>query len=245
MATAINGIEKKVSADLTVSGRTVTAPAGYYASDAFKMVAEGALSNVGIQIGTITKRNGKRAIPLTPYAIVKAEDAGYIHAGTGKGEMIYIITSDLVSGTLPITENGTYDVTDNASVSVNIPQPIEWDTWVFKDSIACYLSSYTNMSFEAPMYLADGRFVAAIYPSYYDSGSTDHGSLTYYIGTAEEVEVYTYEDYGSTDTWTESTYKTIKVPSYVRNYAYGSTSGSFYNYRQFYKFLQDTAALQT
>lgn len=70
MASNISGIPKKSSADLSVSGATVTAPAGYYASAASKSVAtvEQAQPVISVDSGGLIKA-------------VATQSAGYVAAG--------------------------------------------------------------------------------------------------------------------------------------------------------------------
>lgn len=68
---AVVGIPSKTSDDLTVSGATVTVPAGYYASQASKSIATGALLNPTINnsTGVVTAQVGT---------------SGYLASGTSK-----------------------------------------------------------------------------------------------------------------------------------------------------------------
>lgn len=242
MAAAINGIEKKSSSDLVVSGGIVTAPAGYYEAPAMGFAESGTVQ------APIVERRGISNATITLRAKVTVKE-GYVSGGNIVGPYEYVSASELVSGTLSITSNGTRDVTKYASVNVNVPQPIEWDTWVFKDNIVGYLDLPDIAAFCIPALLLDGRLVTGIDTYYYDTGSTDNGYMRYYIGgSASATEVYTYADYGSTNTWVSNTYKTIKVPSYVRLFASVTppyTGSPPYMYKRLYEFLSGAATRQT
>ena len=101
-------IVTKSSSDLTASGATVTAPAGYYATAATKSVASGSVS------ASATKSISSHTATVTPSASVTA---GYISIGA-TGTAVTVSASELVSGTLAIDSSGTKDVTNYASASV-------------------------------------------------------------------------------------------------------------------------------
>ena len=109
-----SGITQRTSSDLSASGATVTAPSGYYASNATKTVASGTEGTP-----TATKGNvSNHAISVTPSV---TNSAGYISGGTRTGTAVSVSASELVSGNLPITQNGNnIDVTNYATVSVNV-----------------------------------------------------------------------------------------------------------------------------
>lgn len=109
-----SGIEQRDETDLTVSGATVTVPAGYYAENESKSVSSG-------NAGTPTATKGSvsnHSIAVTPSV---SNTAGYITSGTKTGTAVTVSASELVSGTKSITANGTEDVTNYATVTVAIP----------------------------------------------------------------------------------------------------------------------------
>ena len=106
-------IASKTSSDLTASGATVTAPAGYYASNASKSVASGTAGTPTATKGTVSNH----AVSVTPSV---TNTTGYITGSTKTGTAVSVSASELVSGTKSITENGTVDVTNYASASVNV-----------------------------------------------------------------------------------------------------------------------------
>ncbi len=99
------------SDDLTVSGATVTTPAGYYAEQASKSVASGTAGTPTATKGTVSNHS----IAVTPSV---TNTTGYITGGTKNGTAVTVSASELVSGTLSITSSGTKDVTNYASASV-------------------------------------------------------------------------------------------------------------------------------
>lgn len=119
-----SGITRRSSSDLTVSTYTVTAPAGYYESDASRMVALGGVQTPTISAGTVFNH----AIKLSPFVTYST---GYISGGNKTGEQMTISASDLVSGSQTITDNGTVDVTNLAQVVVNVASPVKTATGTF------------------------------------------------------------------------------------------------------------------
>lgn len=70
-------IPSKSSSDMTVDGKTVTAPAGHYASDGVKSVADGSVTpNLTASGGVIGDTASSYPITLTPKATVNA--SGYV-----------------------------------------------------------------------------------------------------------------------------------------------------------------------
>ena len=109
-----SAIDRNESDDLTVSGATVTVPAGYYASQATKTVSSGTEGTPTATKGTVSNN----AVSVTP-SVTNSE--GYISGGTHTGTAVSVSASELVSGTKSITENGTgIDVTNYANVDVSV-----------------------------------------------------------------------------------------------------------------------------
>lgn len=106
-----SGITQRDSTDLTASGATVTAPAGYYAEAASKSVASGSAGTPTATKGTVSSHS----VSVTPSV---TNTTGYITGGTLTGTAVTVSASELVSGTKSITSSGTTDVTNYASASV-------------------------------------------------------------------------------------------------------------------------------
>lgn len=109
----VGNIATKTASDLSASGATVTVPAGYYASQATKSVASGTAGTPTASKGTVSNHQ----VTVTPSV---TNTTGYITGGTKTGTGIIIKASDLVSGSQTVSENGTYDVTNLASMIVNV-----------------------------------------------------------------------------------------------------------------------------
>lgn len=104
---------RRTSSDLTASGAMVTAPAGYYASSASKAVASGTAGTPTASKGAVNNNS----INVTPSV---TNTTGYIAGSTITGTAVSVSASELVSGSQTVTDNGTYDVTNLASVTVNV-----------------------------------------------------------------------------------------------------------------------------
>ncbi len=107
-------VNTRSSSDLTVSGATVTAPAGYYGSAASASVASGTAGTPTATKGSVSNHS----ITVTPSV---TNTTGYITGGTKNGTAVTVSASELVSGSQTITTNGTVNVTNLASVDVEIP----------------------------------------------------------------------------------------------------------------------------
>lgn len=107
------GIDRRDSTDLTASGATVTAPSGYYASQATKSVAIGTAGTPTAIKGTVSNH----AVTVTPSV---TNTTGYITGSTKTGTAVSVSASELVSGSQTITSNQTVDVTNLAEVVVNV-----------------------------------------------------------------------------------------------------------------------------
>ena len=108
-----SSISRNSSSDLTVSDATVNVPSGYYSEDAIASVASGTAGTPKATKGTVSNH----AVSITPSV---TNTTGYITGGTKNGTAVSVSASELVSGTLSVTSNGTKDVTNYASVNVNV-----------------------------------------------------------------------------------------------------------------------------
>ena len=107
-------LTKRDSSDLSASGATVTAPAGYYPSSATITISSGTAGTPVATKGAVSNNS----ISVTPSV---TNSTGYITGGTINGTAVTVTASELVSGNLPITSNGNnIDVTNYQTVSVNV-----------------------------------------------------------------------------------------------------------------------------
>ena len=108
-------IPTKSQTDLTVSGDTVTVPAGYYAGNTSKSVNPGSAGTPTATKGTVSNHS----VSVTPSV---SNTTGYITGGTKTGTAVTVSASELVSGNKAISSNGTgIDVANYATVSVAVP----------------------------------------------------------------------------------------------------------------------------
>ena len=108
-------ITRRTSSSLTASGATVTVPAGYYATQATKTIANGTAGTPTATKGTVSNNS----ISVTPSV---TNTTGYITGSTKIGTAVTVSASELVSGNKSIISNGTnIDVTNYATVSVAVP----------------------------------------------------------------------------------------------------------------------------
>lgn len=111
----VNGTAVTVSASELVSGTLNVTSAGTkdvtnYASASIPSGTEGTPTATK---GTVSNHS----VSVTPSV---TNTSGFISGGTKNGTAVTVSASELVSGTLSVTENGTKDVTNYASVNVNL-----------------------------------------------------------------------------------------------------------------------------
>ena len=108
-------VNTRSSSSLSVSGATVTAPSGYYASSASASVASGTEGTPSATKGTVSDHS----VTVTPSV---TNTAGYISGGTHTGTGVTVTVSELESGTKNITANGTgISVSGYSAVNVAVP----------------------------------------------------------------------------------------------------------------------------
>lgn len=141
-------VNLRSSLDLTASGATVTAPSGYYSSNASKSVASGTEGTPTATKGAVNNHT----IDVTPSV---TNSAGYISGGTHSGTAVSVSASELVSGSETKTANGTYDVTDLAELVVNVAggSGLEYETGTYTPTsdIARPTISWSKTHTEAPV----------------------------------------------------------------------------------------------
>ena len=98
-------IETKDATDMTVSGATVTAPAGYYSSASSKSVANGSATAPATISGTsATLSTGTNTITLSKsISVTPVVTAGYVSAGTAGNASVSLTASVTTKAAATIT----------------------------------------------------------------------------------------------------------------------------------------------
>ena len=117
------------SGDLTVSGATVTAPAGYYSSSASASVASGSATAPATVSGTsATVSTGTNTLTLSKtVSVPPVVSAGYVSAGTAGNSDVSLTAAVTTKGAATITP-GTSNQTIAAGTYLTGAQTIEGDS---------------------------------------------------------------------------------------------------------------------
>lgn len=105
-------IESKSASDLTVSGATVTVPAGHYASQATKSVSSGSATAPASISGTsATVSTGTNTLTLSKtVSVTPTVTAGYVSSGTAGNSAVSLtasVTTKTAATITPTTSNQT------------------------------------------------------------------------------------------------------------------------------------------
>lgn len=129
-------ITTKSSSDLTVSGATVTAPAGYYSTSASKTVASGSATAPATISGTSASiSTGTNTITLAKTVSVTPDvTSGYISSGTASNSSVSLTASVTTKGATTYTP-GTSDQTIASGTYITGTQTISGDANLVSSSI--------------------------------------------------------------------------------------------------------------
>ena len=109
-------LQTKTNINPSTSSQTITADSGY---DGLSSVQINAMPTGTAGTPTATKGTvSNHSVTVTPSV---TNSTGYITGGTKTGTAVTVSASELVSGTLSLSDNGTADCTNYASVNVSIP----------------------------------------------------------------------------------------------------------------------------
>lgn len=100
-----SGVSRRTSSDLTASGATVTAPAGYYESAATKSVASGSATAPATISGTAaTVSTGNNTLTLTKsVSVIPSVTAGYVSSGTAGNSSVSLTANVTTKGAATYT----------------------------------------------------------------------------------------------------------------------------------------------
>ena len=98
---------------ITLNGDTINVLDGYYPLPLSKTIDTSMIPYPTATKGTVSNHS----VYVTPHISL---DTGYYLSGSESGTPVKVSASELVSGSQTITQNGTVDVTNLASVSVNV-----------------------------------------------------------------------------------------------------------------------------
>lgn len=148
--------DKTVTPSTTSQTVTPTSKAYYLNSVTVDAMPSGTAGTPTATKGTVSNHS----VSVTPSV---TNTTGYITGGTKSGTAVSVSASELVSGTLPITQNGTTDVTNYASVNVSVPSSGE-DVPVFTLDISTNPPTPTcNKTFaECEAYISSNNTVAIL-----------------------------------------------------------------------------------
>ena len=122
-------IATKTSSDLTASGATVTAPAGYYASNASKSVSSGSATAPATISGTSASvSTGANTITLAKtISVTPTVSAGYVSSGTAGNSSVSLTASVTTKGATTYTPT-TSDQTIASGTYLTGAQTIKGDS---------------------------------------------------------------------------------------------------------------------
>lgn len=215
-----SGVARKSSSDLTASGATVTAPAGYYSSPASKSVASGTAGTPTATKGTVSNHS----VSVIPSV---TNTTGYITGSTKTGTPVTVSASELVSGSETKTENGTYDVTNLASLVVNVSGSASKNAQVVQGTTRTNSSTATAIGAELTV------SKTGTYDIYYScmrtntSSSYTWATRLYIDGTAQGTENTTWSNNIQN---THLTRVSLTVNQKLRVYGRETRGSSYYVY---------------
>lgn len=183
-----SGIARKSSTDLSASGATVTAPAGYYSAAASKSVASGSAtgpsslsgSSATVSTGTNTLTLTKTGITTTPTV-----SAGYVSSATTSTATVALTASVTTKAAATITP-GTTNQTITSGTYLTGTQTISGDS----DLVAANIKTGVQIFSVTGSYTSDATAAAGDIvntKTAYVNGSKITGNLVinkYYTGTS-------------------------------------------------------------
>lgn len=222
-------IAPKTAADMTENGATVTAPAGYYASDASKSVALGTAGTPTAAKGTVSNHS----VTVTPSV---TNTTGYIPGGTKTGTGVSVAASELVSGSQTLARNGTFDVTNLAEIVTGFPDACDFESGTFtptSDVVTYNISfarTHSRMPFFAMVVDVTGTYDStqntSVYMCYHNYQQS--WNALYKMASSTNVYGFTHIAYRNTNG------SSINFNQYPFYYSYSNSGTSNQNYPQYW-----------
>lgn len=179
-----SGITRRDASSITTSGASVSIPSGYYQTTATKTISSGTEGTP-----TATKGNvSNHSVSVTPSV---TNSAGYISGGTKTGTAVSVSASELVSGTLNVTSNGTHDVTNYESVDVDIPSAASMNVQMYNGYDYSASTSYVDT--DVTLTVAQTGTYDISWVGWRNTTSGTSGSRLYIDGVAYGTAVTTFE----------------------------------------------------
>ena len=224
-----SGITQRSSSDVagydSGSDYVCEIPYGYYEYNVYKTIPY-AESTVSATKGSVNNHS----VSVTPSV---TNSAGYISGGTHSGTAVSVSASELVSGSQTITTNDTYDVTNLASVVVNVSGGGS-SSMTIGTKTATLSSSASSISFtglsgnplsfvvtsSADQSTGGTKAVAVVY-----DGTSFHGMD---VTTQAEADTGFSKSYSSGTLTITATSATFEANEYKLVYAYGGSSSDIH-----------------
>lgn len=187
-----SGVTQRSSSDLTTSGATVTAPAGYYAQAASKSVASGSAKGpTSLSGSSATVSTGTNTITLTKTGVTTTPtvSAGYVSGATASTATVALTASVTTKAAATITP-GTTNQTIASGTYLTGTQTISGDADLVAGNIKSGVQIFGVTGSYSGLDTSDATAAAADIVSgetAYVNGSKITGSLViqhYYTGTS-------------------------------------------------------------
>ena len=218
-----SGVTQRTSSDLTASGATVTAPAGYYASNATKSVASGTATPAAtISATSATLSTGTNTLTLSKTVSNTPQvSAGYVSSGTAGNSSVSLTASVTTKAAATITP-GTSNQTIASGTYLTGAQTISGDA----NLIAGNIKSGVSIFGVSGTYSGGGTSKNAQTVQQSSTRITST-TLTKACGDITVAKTGTYDVYWSA--YRTSTSGTWGTQLYIGTTAYGSKQSTFTN----------------
>ena len=214
VSTPSPNLQAKTNISPTTSSQTITADNGY---DGLSSVQINSMPSGTAGTPTATKGTvSNHSVSVTPSV---TNSTGYITGSTKTGTAVTVSASELVSGSQTITSNNTYDVTNLASVTVNVSGGSSKAIYTYKGLASRTANSYGSTN--ATVTVTKAGTYTISYVAIRGSSSGTMGT-NLHIGATSGTNQQTWNN-GTYGQYVTLTNQTISANTAVTIYA---TSGS-------------------